>query len=82
MHMKAPAYEVYIVFSFSSISAPTLGIIIGGILTDRIGGYQKKYFNILCLKLGIMALAFSLPIPFLTDRYIFYALMWFLLFFG
>jgi len=42
IYLKAPSAEVYLVYSITSVTAPTSGVILGGYWTDRIGGYSKK----------------------------------------
>jgi len=59
-----------------------LGVISGGILTDRVGGYNKKEIHVLSLKIGVFAVLFAAPIAYFKNRYYLYICMWFLLFFG
>lgn len=65
-----------------TITAPTLGVLGGGILTHRVGGYENRNALNLWLVMGIMAMLWALPIPFVRSFWPFIILMWGLLFFG
>ena len=65
-----------------SISAPVSGVVVGGIMTTRAGGYNTREAQRLQCVLGACAVACAVPIPFFTNFWIPGALFWLLLFFG
>ena len=66
--------EVYYYYTASCFSAPLLGVIIGGCIVSHLGGYNSpKAFGLVTF-VGFMAMAVSLPIPFLSNRYAVYVL--------
>ena len=69
-------------FSTVCLTSPTCGLLLGGFIVDKIGGYSKKGALIFCLIISFMSLLPGIPLP-LVDSPILYALLlWFLLFFG
>ena len=80
--LKIPKEEVFISFVVLCITGPTAGVIIGGIVTSCIGGYEKKNAMLLCCFGAFMAVACCIPAPFVNDIWSFSALIWFVLFFG
>ncbi len=73
---------VFICFSIVCITAPTLGVVAGGFLIQRFGGYDDSRAIENCLKLGYVAMLISLPIPFISSVPLFVIFIWLLLFFG
>jgi MFS family permease len=73
---------VSIAFTFTCVSAPTLGIILGGCSLSKAGGPQTMKAIVICLFYSIGAMIFSLPIPLANDVYYFTGFRWFVLFFG
>jgi len=49
------------------LTAPVLGVIVGGIALEKIGGYSSKNALSLCLINGFLASACAIPIPFLNS---------------
>jgi hypothetical protein len=74
--------QVTLSFIVVCITSPTLGVIFGGILTSRIGGYESKHSILLCLIFGILAAASSIPVPLVDHIVPFTVYLWLLLFFG
>jgi MFS family permease len=77
--------QVAIIFSTVSITAPLLGVIIGGTFADKYGGYKGK--NTLkalklCSAFGVVAFVFAFPIGFLYSIIYITVLLWTFLFFG
>ena len=73
------------VFSFSSITAPLLGILMGGTLSDNYGGYKGKntYKAIqMCVAFGLIAFIFAFPLGFIFSFIYITILLWAFLFFG
>lgn len=76
---------VLILFSICSITAPLLGVIIGGTFADMYGGYKGK--NVLkalklCFAFGLVAFVFAFPLGFLKTLVYIFVLLWTFLFFG
>jgi len=80
--LGAPADEVFYFYSFTCLSAPFCGLLAGGVVFSNIGGYNSpKAFPLLFL-LGMLAIAVSLPAPFIANKNVMYGLMWLLFFSG
>lgn len=81
--IKAERSLVVASFASSAITAPTLGVIIGGLVIDKMGGY-KKYRT--CLSIltvfAIFAFVSSVPCGFITDFPTIIGLLWMSLFWG
>lgn len=76
---------VLLSFSASSITAPLLGVIVGGTFADRYGGYKGKNSLKalkLCSAFGVVAFVFAFPIGFLYSMTYITVLLWAFLFFG
>jgi len=73
---------VFVCFSIVCITAPTLGVIAGGFIIQKFGGYNDTSSIDICLKLGYVAAIISCPVPFVSSLSVFVFLLWLLLFFG
>eukprot|EP00347_Sterkiella_histriomuscorum_P015691 403356061 len=73
---------VFIFYSFTCISGPTIGVIVGGVVIHSQGGYQSPNALKTCLIVASLAVAVSLPVPFIDNFQVFAILIWLLLFFG
>lgn len=80
--LKADRDRVAWYFSLISFSAPITGVVIGGIMVTKFGGYNTKKSQLLIAFIGILSCLSCLPIPFVDDFYIFCVLIWLMLFFG
>lgn len=77
-----PADEVYYFFAFTCLTAPFMGVILGGICFSSIGGYNSpKSFRALLL-LSMIGGLFALPTPFSSVKLSLYSLIWTTLFIG
>lgn len=74
--------EVYYFYSFTCLSAPIAGVIIGGIMFNCLGGYNSPNAYALACLLGFFACISCLPIPFIMVKYLVYLLLWCVFFFG
>jgi len=73
---------VTIVFTCTSITAPILGVILGGVISQKLGGYNSFASQYLLIIIGLFCVCVALPVPFI-DRVEYVAiLIWLLLFFG
>ena len=80
--LKKDQQTVFIAYSISALTAPTFGVLLGGILLDKYGGYTGPHALNICLFFGTMASLTGIPIPFFDDFRLVVAFLWFLLFFG
>jgi len=80
--MEINQEEVYYYYAFTCLSGPISGVIIGGIMFNCIGGYNSpKAYALACL-FGFLACVSCLPIPFCSNKYLVYLLLWSVFFFG
>ena len=73
------------VFSGISITAPLSGVIVGGTISDKYGGYKGK--NVIkaikmCIAFGLVSFVFAFPMGFLFQFIYLSVLLWTFLFFG
>jgi MFS family permease len=69
-------------FSLVCLSSPTLGLVIGGLIVDRLGGYSRKSSVIFCLISSLLCIIPAILIPFVDSLINYVCLLWVLLFFG
>lgn len=69
-------------FILVCITSPTLGVICGGLLSAKFGGYESRHSILICLILGILAASCSIPVTIVNDILPFTLYLWLLLFFG
>lgn len=76
--------EATATFVFVTFTAPVSGVIVGGIITTYLGGYNSRKSHILQCVIGVFALIFSLPTPFFGPEHAtsWIIFIWFVLFFG
>ena len=76
---------VNMIFSIISITAPLLGVLFGGTLSDRYGGYkgrnEKKALQ-MCVAFGLVSFVFAFPLGFMFQIFYLSILLWTFLFFG
>ncbi len=76
---------VNIIFSIISVTAPLLGVILGGTFSDKYGGYKGenaiKAIKI-CIAFGLISFVFAFPMGFLFQIIYLCILLWTFLFFG
>jgi MFS family permease len=80
--LMVPMHQVFMSFSIVSITGPTMGVLFGGAVVSRFGGYSSKPALTICLIFGTLASVFGLPIPFLNDFPTLVVFLWLVLFFG
>ena len=80
--MNIPSSEVYLIFSIVCITAPTLGVLSGGIFIQYLGGYTNKRALDACFKISIIAGICGVFLPIINYAMFFVLFMWLLLFFG
>ncbi|CAK84475.1 unnamed protein product (macronuclear) [Paramecium tetraurelia] len=80
--MHQDKQTVNIVFAIVSITAPVFGCITGGLIAQKLGGYQRAKSLYVCVLYCSLCCISAAPVPF-TETFWFGALcLWLLLFFG
>jgi len=82
MVLEIDEKTVFICFAIICITAPTLGVLSGGYIIQKLGGYNDTRAIEICLKLGYITGVISIPLPFVSSLPTFIFLIWLLLFFG
>lgn len=72
--------KVFSMFAFVSITAPTLGVVIGGKVSHILGGYTGKHALDFCLACSLIGCVISLPVPYF-DNFLYVSLFLWLIFF-
>ena len=80
--LRMETKNAQLIFGAVNLTAPSLGVIIGSILTKYIGGPRSPLVLPMCLIFGTMAFVFGYPISFLTNIGVFVLFFWFSMFFG
>jgi sugar phosphate permease len=80
--LEADSTTVGWYYSFLSFTAPISGVIMSGIITTKLGGYNTLKAQYTQCVMGICAVISALPIPFMTNFHAFATFIWLLLFFG
>jgi MFS family permease len=76
---------VNIIFSTISITAPLFGVLFGGTITDKYGGYKGRNESKalqMCVAFGLVSFVFAFPMGFLFQIIYLSILLWTFLFFG
>ena len=73
--------KTYIIYALVCISAPTLGVLTGGILIQYLGGYTTGKALDACCKLTFVGFIFAGLLPIFENPILFVIIMWLLLFF-
>ncbi len=77
--------HVVIIFSFTTVTAPLSGVLIGGTISDKFGGYKGKNSIKaikMCAAFGFISFVFSFPLCFIFSFFYITVLLWAFLFFG
>jgi len=69
-------------FSFVCATSPVSGVIVGGFVMHKLGGYDTKKSAYALSLMGALCGACAIPIPWCDDFYVIAVLIWFLLFTG
>lgn len=80
--LKQPEEVVFTTFGIVSISGPVLGVVVGGNLTTKFGGYTAPKSLYMACGIAAGCLLCAAPIPFVTNFPFFILLLWLLLFCG
>lgn len=79
--MNMESTETIQTYSIVTITAPTIGVVFGGALSHKFGGYTGSNAITLLCALGSVATVCALTSPYVGWS-VFVALLWFVLFFG
>mmetsp|Transcript_2589 Transcript_2589/g.1831 ORF Transcript_2589/g.1831 Transcript_2589/m.1831 type:complete len:146 (-) Transcript_2589:113-550(-) len=80
--LRVDSEEVYVYFAVTCITAPILGVLSGGVIIHRSGGYTSDSAIRVCLAMGTLASACALTVPFITSFPVLQVVLWLLMFFG
>lgn len=82
--MKLEKEVVFSIFGFVSISGPVFGVIFGGVISSKLGGYNNPNSLYWTAAVSVFSVFMSVPIPYLGDDkvWIQIILLWFMLFCG
>jgi MFS family permease len=80
--MKLEKSKVFTIFGFVSISGPVFGVIFGGWVSSKLGGYNNPKSLYFMAGISIFSLCMSIPIPFLEVIWLQITMLWFMLFCG
>ena len=69
-------------FSLVCLSSPTIGLVIGGLIVDKLGGYSRKSSVIFCQIFVLLCIIPAIFIPLVDSLIKYVCLLWVLLFFG
>ena len=80
--LKQEESVVFVSFAVISITGPVVGVIVGGNIISKLGGYTTKKSLSMTALFTSFCLVTSIPIPFLDSYIVVCVLLWLLLFFG
>jgi len=74
--------EVYYFYTITCSTSTMLGVVLGGIFFNHLGGYNAPKSFFYCVVIAFGASFFAMPVPFVSEKWIVYVLTWCLLFAG
>lgn len=77
--LGAPADETFQYYSFTCLTAPFLGLITGGLVLSKIGGYSSPNAFPLMFLVGFISVITSITAPFVDSKALVYTFLWLLL---
>jgi hypothetical protein len=80
--LKIERAAITIAFVVTCVTAPTLGIVIGGIIVQKYGGYETKIASLWCVIFAVIAGTMSILIPIMNEIIGFAIVLWLFFFFG
>ena len=81
LHIHSNNKRLYY-FTLVCFTSPTSGVLIGGYIINKIGGYDKKNSILFCFIFGSLAALFAFFVPLTKNITLFIFLLWLVLFFG
>ena len=82
LQLKQDESTVFITFAIVSITGPVLGVVIGGNITTKLGGYSTYTNLVMTCGAGLFCALVAAPVVFINQFFVFTSLVWLLLFFG
>jgi hypothetical protein len=80
--LQAEQDAITIAFVVTCVTAPTLGIILGGCIVQKYGGYESKIASLWCVLFAVVAGCCSIAIPIFNNIIGFAIVLWLFFFFG
>lgn len=82
--MKIPEQTIFLLFVVICVTAPATGIILGGCIVEKMGGYESKHSVLFCFIAALMAggLAIFSMTPIMESTIGFAIILWLFLCFG
>ena len=80
--MGIPEKQVFIFYSATCLSAPSLGVGLSILIFNCIGGYNTRKSYYLCFIFGCLAIVSAIPVPFLNGEWPVFFMLWLIFFFG
>ena len=71
-----------IYFVVITLTGPIVGVVVGGILTQYVGGYNSTKGQLLQCLCSVLAVISGIPVPFCDNLNLMALFIWLLLFFG
>ncbi len=79
-------HSVRILFILTSATAPIFGVVFGGWVVDRYGGYHGASQTVsalgVCIVFGVVGAGMAIPCAYFTSLYLVFAMVWVFLFCG
>ncbi len=69
-------------FSTVCLTSPTCGLLVGGYIVDKIGGYSNKKSLIFSFVVSFLSIIPAIPLPLVNSFYLYGLFLWILLFLG
>ena len=63
-------HKVFITYGTVSITGPVLGVVCGGIISSKLGGYNNPKSLYFTAFLAVVSVFVSLPIPYLEEDFV------------
>jgi len=64
--LGAPPEHAFLAFAILTLTAPTGGVIFGGLMLDKLGGYTSPKAIDYSITNSILAAAVGIPVPFVS----------------
>lgn len=74
--------EAFVSFALCALTGPILGVVVGGFLFNKIGGYNSPKAFPICVFAMLFAAGCGVPLVFATNYYLVFFLLWGQFFFG
>lgn len=82
LELKFPKQQTFVAFSVIAITGAIFGVIVGGQISACFGGYNNVKSFYFLFGEGVFCIFVGMPIPFVSNPWIVFVLLWFVLFVG